>query len=341
MMNVIAVIDAGVDLAGLEDLTLYRTEASIPFAGRYRLVDFALSNLVNSEVNAIGIFPSQPLGSLLDHIGKGKSWDLDRKKDGLFFLPPMEQTRSRYSVGNFVAIGEHKDFFERSSQTHVAVTNCFTISQLDYSDMFASHIRSGADITEAVKEGRKLRTYLLSKELLLKLLRDFKEKKVLSVEDLVRMKKPEYHYSEYEYTGYVAVIDSVQSYFDESMALLDEQRWWTLFLPERPIMTKVKDEPPTQYLATSEVTESFLANGSTIAGTVSCSIIGRAVKIGIGSHLEHCIIMQQCDIAESCRLSYVIADKDVKIGPGVELHGTAEHPIVLRKGQHITKEEKR
>lgn len=340
-MNVMAVVDAGVDLAGLEDLTLYRTEASIPFAGRYRLVDFVLSNLVNSGVKAIGIFPSHPLGSLLDHIGKGKSWDLDRKKDGLFFLPPMERNRSRYSVGNFGAIAEHEDFFARSSQSYVAVTNCFTICQLDYSDMLASHLRSGADITEAVKGGQKLRTYLLSKELLLKLLRDFKEKKILSVEDLVRMKKPEYEYNEYEYKGYVAVIDSVESYFRESLALLDEQRWWALFLPERPIMTKVKDEPPTRYLADSKVTESFLANGSTIEGGVSCSIIGRAVKIGSGSHLEHCIIMQQSEIAESCTLSYVIADKDVKIGPGVELHGTAEHPIVLRKGQHITKEEKK
>lgn len=338
-MTLLAVVDAAVDVAGLEDLTLYRSEASIPFAGRYRLVDFVLSNLVHSGVKSIGLFPSHPLVSLLDHVGMGKNWDLDRKKDGLFFLPPVEKIRGHHSVGSFAALAEHERFFERSTQSHIVVTNCFTVCQMDYEKMFETHKRSGADITEAVSGGTKLRIYVLSKVLLLKLMQRYKEEKILSVEDLVELKKPAYSYSTYEYEGYYSIMDSMDSYFRESMRLLDEGRWQSLFLPERPIMTKTKDEPPTQYLAESDVKRSLLANGCTIGGSVANSILGRAVKIGRGAELEKCIIMQQCEVGEYASLSYVIADKDVKIGPGVQLHGTADRPLVLRKGQRVMKED--
>ncbi|MDN7243172.1 sugar phosphate nucleotidyltransferase [Planococcus sp. N028] len=338
-MRLMAIVDASVRMPGLEELTMYRTAASIPFGGRYRLIDFTLSNVVNSGINSVGIFPTNPFVSLLDHVGMGKSWDLDRRKDGLFLLPPTHKNGGHLTVGAFAPLEEHRSFFLKSRQEHIVITNSFTVSQIKYHKMLDAHIKSGADITEAVSGDRSLKSYIISRKLLLELLDVYKEKRIISVEDLVNLKKKPYTYGRFEYEGYLAVIDSVQSYFNESLALLDVSRWNDLFLHECPIYTKVKDEPPTRYLKGSLVKRALLANGGTIEGTVTESIIGRAVEIRKNAKVDHCIIMQKCVIGEGCDLSYVIADKDVHIEPGVILHGTKENPVVLRKGERVLKED--
>lgn len=340
-MKLLAVVDASVKKEGLQDLTMQRTISSVPFAGRYRLIDFPLSNLVNSGVNTVGVFPSYPLASLLDHIGVGKSWDLDRRKNGLFFLPITQQNGGISSVGAFAGLEEHMQFFTKSIQPHVVVTNSFVVNQLDFRDMLDKHIQSGADITEAVSDGVSLKNYILSKDLLIELIQTHRDKRVISVEDVVNLKKSPYTFNDYEYKGYFAIIDSVQSYLQASLALLDEENRKKLFLPNRPIFTKVKDEPPTRYVTGSKVSRALIANGSTIMGEVSNSLISRAVYIKKNTRLDNCIIMQKCVIEENCQLSYVIADKDVYIGGGVVLHGTPEQPIVLRKGETVTKEDLR
>lgn len=340
-MKLLAVLDASVKKEGLQDLTMQRTISSVPFAGRYRLIDFPLSNLVNSGVSTVGVFPTYPFASLLDHIGVGKSWDLDRRKNGLFFLPITQRDGGLSTVGAFAGLEEHIQFFTKSIQPHVIVTNGFVITQLDIKDMLEHHIQSGADITEAVSDGVSLKKYILSKDLLVELIQTHREKNVVSVEDVVNLKKSPYKFNKYEYKGYFAIIDSVQSYFEASMALLDKENREQLFLPDRPIFTKVKDEPPTRYVTGSKVKRALIANGSTIMGEVVDSIISRAVFIKKNSRLEKCIVMQKCIIEENCDLSYIIADKDVYIGEGVVLHGTAEQPIVLRKGEKVTKEDLR
>lgn len=340
-MNLLAVVDASVKKEGLQDLTMQRTVSSVPFAGRYRLIDFPLSNLVNSGINTVGVFPSYPVASLLDHIGVGKSWDLDRRKNGLFFLPVTQRDGGLSSVGAFAALEEHMQFFTKSKHPYAVVTNGFTINQLDFRDMLDKHIHSGSDITEAVSEGISLKTYILSRDLLIELIETHRDKKVVSVEDVVNLKKSPHTFNCYEYNGYFAIIDSVQSYFQASMALLDEENRKELFLPNRPIYTKVKDEPPTRYVAGCHVERALVANGSTIMGEVVDSIVSRAVNIKKSARLEKCIIMQKCVVEENCTLSYVIADKDVYIGEGVTLQGTPEQPIVLRKGERVMKEDSR
>lgn len=335
-MRLAAVIDATVTIPGLRELAMYRSSASIPFAGRYRLIDFALSNIVNSNINSVGVFASQQSVSLMDHIGKGKSWDLDRRRNGLFFLPTSQREGDQLSVGSFAALEDHLSFFNKSTQPHIVVTSAFSISQLDYNDMLEKHLASGADITEAVRDGECMKSYILSKELLMKMIKEFRENRVVSVEDIVNLKKKPYTFAQYEYEGYFVLINSMESYFNESLELLSEENWRQLFLPERPIYTKVKDEPPTKYLKGSAVKRSLVANGSLLEGEIRDSILSRAVKIGKNSKLEKCIIMQKCVIEEGCDLLYVIADKDVHIKAGSVVHGTKEKPVVIRKGSVVS-----
>lgn len=338
-MNLLAVVDASVKKEGLQDLTMQRTVSSVPFAGRYRLIDFTLSNLVNSGVTTVGIFPSYPLASLLDHIGVGKSWDLDRRKNGLYFLPVTQRDGGLSTVGAFSALEEHLQFFTKSTQPYVVVVNSFVVTQLDLQEMLEQHIKSGADITQAVSKGVELKNYILSRDLLIEFIHTYQNQKIVSVEDLVNLKKSPYSFNEYEYKGYFAIIDSVQSYFQASLELLEEDSRKQLFLPERPIYTKVKDEPPTRYGNNSSVKRALIANGSTIMGEVIDSTISRGVYVKKDARIEKCVIMQKSIVEENCDLKYVIADKEVTIGEGVKLHGTAEQPIVLRKGQTITKED--
>ncbi|MDN7228919.1 sugar phosphate nucleotidyltransferase [Planococcus liqunii] len=340
-MRMAAVIDATVKKPGLEDLTIYRTTASVPFAGRYRLIDFTLSNIVNSNINSVGVFATYPFVSLLDHIGMGKNWDLDRRKDGLYFLPISQKAGGQITVGSFAALEEHMDFFNKSRQDYIVVTTCSTVCQIDYEDMLDAHITSGVDITEAVSGETGLSNYILKKSLLKELIRTHREKRIISVEDVVKLKKAPYTFGKYEYTGYYAIIDSMESYFQASMDLLEKDKRNELFLSNRPIYTKVKDEPPTRYMPGSHVTQSLIANGSTIEGTVNNSIISRAVSVNQSSRVDHCVIMQKSFIEKNCELSYVIADKDVHIEEGVILKGTREKPVVLRKGERVTKEEVR
>ena len=335
-MRLAAVIDATVTIPGLKELAMYRSSASIPFAGRYRLIDFALSSIVNSNISSVGVFASQGSVSLMDHIGKGKSWDLDRRRNGLFFLPTSQREGDHLSVGSFASLEDHLSFFNKSTQPYVLVTSAFSISQLDYNDMFETHLASGADITEAVRDGKCMKSYILSKELLLEMIKDFRENRVVSVEDIVNLKKKPYTFAQYEYDGYFVLINSMESYFNESMALLSEETWRSLFLPERPIYTKVKDEPPTKYLKGSSVKRALVANGSILEGKVTDSILGRAVEIGKNSKLDKCIIMQKCLIEENCDLLYVIADKDVHIKAGSVIRGTKENPVVIRKGSVVS-----
>lgn len=335
-MRLAAVIDATVTIPGLKELAMYRSSASIPFAGRYRLIDFALSNIVNSNISSVGVFATQQSVSLMDHVGKGKSWDLDRRRNGLFFLPTSQREGDQLSVGAFAALEDHLSFFHKTTQPHVIVTSAFAISQIDYNDMLEKHMASGADITEAVHGGKSMKTYILPKDLLLQMIKNFREERVVSVEDIVNLKKKPYTFAQYEYEGYFVMINSMESYFNESMALLAEENWRKLFLPEKPVYTKVKDEPPTKYLKGSTVKRSLVANGSLLDGEIRDSILSRAVVIGKNSKLEKCIIMQKCVVEERCDLLYVIADKDVHIKAGTIIHGTKEKPVVIRKGSVVS-----
>ncbi|WP_422122014.1 sugar phosphate nucleotidyltransferase [Planococcus sp. X10-3] len=335
-MRLAAVIDATVTIPGLKELAMYRSSASIPFAGRYRLIDFALSSIVNSNISSVGVFAPQGSVSLLDHVGKGKSWDLDRRRNGLYFLPTSQREGDQLGVGAFAALEDHLSFFNKSTQPYVMLTSAFAISQLDYNDMLDTHLASGADITEAVRDGQGMKSYILSKDLLLQMIKGFRENRVVSVEDIVNLKKKPYTFAQYEYDGYFVLIDSMDSYFNESLALLSERIWRELFLPDRPIYTKTKDEPPTKYLKGSAVTRSLVANGSMLGGKVTDSILGRAVEIGKNSTVDKCIIMQKCVIEENCDLQYVIADKDVYIKAGSVIHGSKEKPVVIRKGSVVS-----
>jgi glucose-1-phosphate adenylyltransferase len=328
----LGVIDATTYIEPLQPLALHRSVAAVPFAGRYRLIDFVLSSMVNSGIESVAIFPKYQYRSLMDHLNSGKNWDLNRKRDGLFFFPSPDLSISAHHVGAFAHFEQHIDYFLRSRQKYAVICNSHTVCNIDYEAVLERHIANECDITEIRYQGRSLEMYVLETSLLLDLIANYKQTGYCSIVDVVRDYRHSYKICTYEHNGYAAVIDSVESYFRHSMELLNRDIWRQLFLPERPIYTKVKDEPPTKYTEKAVVKNSFVANGCIVEGHVENSIIFRSVKIGKGAVIKNSIIMQKSQIGEQCYLDSVIVDKDAKIENGVSLRGTDRHPFVIRKG---------
>lgn len=328
----IGLIDATTSFGDLKELTMTRSVASVPFGGRYRLIDFALSNLVNSGVQSVAVFPKYQYRSLMDHLGSGKDWDLNRKRDGLFFFPPPFNSQNDHLASVLHYFKYHKDFFDRSTQEYAVIVRSNTICNLDFKDVLHRHIETGADITEICKNGEELGMYILKKSLLLELIDSQSNDSYKTLGKAIEKFSQKLNLHTYEYDGYAVIINSVHDYYRYSLELLQPDIMEHLFSYENPIYTKVKDEPPTRYSKDAIVRNAQIANGCIIEGHVENSIIFRGVKIGKGAVVKNSIIMQKSQIGEGAVLEGVILDKDVMIEKSVTLRGNAESPVVIPKG---------
>ncbi len=328
----LGVIDATTFHEGLEVLMTHRSLAAVPIAGRYRLIDFVLSNMVNSNIESVAIFPKYQYRSLMDHLGSGKNWDLNRKRDGLFFFPSSDIEKNTNGIGSFAHFEANLDFFYRSKQKYSLIANCFTVFNMDFRPILQKHIHSGCDVTEIRHQGESMQMYLMKTSLLIELIKTREMTGYTCVNDLVLDRDQPYRLCTHDFDGYAKMIDSIQAYFSTSMSILEPQIWKQLFRTDRPIYTKVKDEPPSRYKKGASVSHSMVANGCQIEGVVENCIISRGVKIGKGSVVKNCIIMQKTQIDEDCILESVIVDKDVKIELGTRLVGATDSPYVIPKG---------
>jgi glucose-1-phosphate adenylyltransferase len=357
----------------LRELTPNRPLAAIPFAGRYRVIDFILSNMVNSGMRNVGILAYSNFRSLMDHLRSGKEWDLARKRDGLFILPSNQAPgRIRSAEGDIEQMYSHFDYFKRSKEQYVLVSGSSMVANIQFGGMLNFHRQTGADVTvlyqpgchlegqdyrncsffQVEADGRvsdaavshnpgsdqqmSMRMYLLEKKLFM----DIVERCVLKgehnfVKDGLIRNLGQLKIYGYPFNGYVAVINSVFGYYHHSLAMLRPEVWKNLFPRDNPVYTKVKDEAPTNYRMGAKASNSMIANGCIIEGTVENSILFRGVKVHPGASVRNCVIMQKCDIGPGASLDTVICDKDVKIGPGRAIKGDIAYPIIIRKGTVI------
>ncbi len=329
--RLLGVIDATTYLDDLEELLVDRSLAAVPFAGRYRLIDFILSSMVNSEIKSVAIFPKYQYRSLMDHLGSGRNWDLNRKRDGIFLFPPQINDDKSSGIGSFNQFADNMDYFHRSTQEYAIIANCFTVANIDFRAVLKSHINSNCDITEVRHEGKSLGVYVVKTSLLIDLIETRETTGYTCMKDVVSAINPEYNLCYHNYKGYAVMIDSVKKYYSTSIELLKPSIWMSLFLKEQPIYTKVMDEPPTRYSKNAKIQNSMIANGCQIDGRVENSIIARGVKIGKNVVIRNSVILQKCEIADNCELEAVIVDRNVKIEAGRLIKGDSNLPLVIRK----------
>ncbi|MFW6268558.1 MAG: glucose-1-phosphate adenylyltransferase subunit GlgD [Bacillota bacterium] len=368
MENMMGVINIDREHDFLNELTYFRCGAAVPFLGRYRLIDFVLSNMASAGMFEIALFVRNKYRSLFDHLGEGKEWNLDRKVGGLFILPPDWHDPTDFSVGDLRHFHNNIDFFHRGLADYVLHAGSQHICNIDYSKVLDQHIAEDADVTliyknidqieeehgyckrlEVDDQGRVsdiynapennnvyMEMFIINKDLMLELVNYcIAHRKDYFFGDAIMDRIDELDVYSYEYKGFHGVVNSIKSYYKNSMRLLEKENYKSLFHDDTLILTKVKDEVPTKYYDCSRVKNSLVANGCMIKGEVKNSIIFRQVEIDKGVEINNSIIMQRGKINKNAVLSNVILDKEVTVEEDTTLVGGKEQPFVAAKRASI------
>ena len=366
MNDTLGIIMTGFGDSVLGELTQVRARAALPICGRYRLIDFVLSNMVNSGITNVGVPTTSHYRSLMDHLGSGKEWDLNRKLYGLFILPPYLNRETAETCGDLDILNGIMDYLVRSKQKYVLLAGSNAVYNTDYSFLKDYHIAHGADITaltttdrnyltsntgvqfNCTPEGRvsevelgsatfrkaqsAMGVYFLEKELLCRCIsRCVSRGHHDFIRDIILHGTEELNIHTCEFKGHVGLIDSIPAYMRESKALLDPDIYAEIFDPRNPIFTKVKDQIPTIYGPKAQVRNSIIADGCTINGVVENSIIFRGVEISEGATITNSIVMQQSQIQKGVHLDCAILDKNVVVRHNKRLIGQESYPIVIGK----------
>lgn len=366
-MKTMGIVFSNIHDKELGELAAKRTLASVPFGGRYRLVDFPLSNMVNSGISKVGIITKLNYQSLMDHVGSGKHWDLSRKNGGLMILPPFgEDNAHALYTSRFEALKNIMPFLRRSEEDYVVMTDCDCVCNCDFAEIVQSHMESHADITVVYRdkdiEADKLRTIIetdkedrvtkvsvtdklsgrfkvytnicvMNRRFLLSILENAEGFGYKSFsKDVLGKGCKNWRVYGYKYKGYFASIDSMANYYKHSLQLLEKDTRDALFTAGGAnIYTKVRDSAPCRIESGASVTNSLIADGCIIEGTVINSILFRGVRVEKGAVVKNSIVFQESSIASGSRLNCVIADKQVRILEGRELSGHETHPYYIAK----------
>lgn len=357
------------------ELVADRLMASIPFAGRYRMIDFVLSSMVNNGIDNVSIIVRKNYHSLMDHLGAGREWDLTRKNGGLNIVPPFAQKNVKVYNGRVEALASVLNFLKRQKEKYVILSDANIAVNFDFSSFLDKHIQSGADVTVAYIEQEIPKSMI----------------------------EAEMDYSAYYYTlelenGRVNNIKinskasgvqnfSMNIYVIDRELLIDQIRQATvrgyifyerdILLPQlatlnvqgykhegyyarisgmnsyfqenmkmlddanvdalfaNPVYTKIRDDNPTRYIPGSKVKNIMAADGCVIEGEVENCVLFRGVKIGKGAKVKNCVLMQDTVVEPGAEIEYVISDKNVVISEGKQLKGTDTFQVFVEKGKRV------
>ena len=370
-MNVMGIIFT--NDASLGDLTHKRTMASLPFGGRYRQVDFALSNLSCAGVRHVGIISRHNYQSLMNHIGDGEEWGLELEEGGLEFLTPYAISTTYNYRGKLESLYSAMDFLEFGGDDELVVMiDSAVLSNIDLTKVVAAHVESGKDVTVVTKAGiangakkldlalkldakgevadiavdfaapadyvASMDIFVLNKKWLIEKVRDHMAHNLFHMDrDLVLggWQKGETSVNVYEFDGVVMFNESVEEYFTNSLALIDKEVRHDIFGRNHPIYTKVRDRVPTYYGEDCEVEDCLIADGCIIEGEVEDSVLFRQVTVCEDAEVEDCVVMNDTVIGKGAELKYVILDKNVTVTPGAKLIGTKRNPIIIKRGETV------
>ncbi len=350
-MKTLVMIMAGGASENLSVLTAVRAEPAIPFGGKFRIIDFTLSNCVNSSLYHVALLTQYMPRSLNDHVGVGKPWDLDRSQGGVRLLQPyLGPGQSGWQRGTADAVRRNLDFVQEQRVDNILVLAGDHIYKMDYRPMIHFHEQSKADVTLAVRRVSPFETHrfgIVSVEGGLRVT-GFKEKPRRSKETLASMGiyifKTEvlqdiladtkmndfghdilptiirsHHVSAYTFEGYWADVGTLQAYWEANMALLAETPALDLYDPDWVIHTRSEEQPPVQIGNEAWVGGNLLSNGTVVEGTVERSVLSPGVRVAPGAVVRDSVIMNDTLIEAGARIERAVIDKEVHVGEGVEI----------------------
>lgn len=348
------------------ELVAERTMASIPFAGRYRMIDFTLSSMANSGIDNVSIIVRKNYHSLMDHLGSGREWDLARKRGGLNIVPPFAERSVKLYSGRVDAIASILSWLQAQKERYVILSDSCIALNIDFNKLIEAHVNSNADVTLVythseipegarndnytvrIENGRVIELlsndyrpgvqnlatniYVIERESLIQLIRDAAVRGLVYFErDILARNLNLLNVQAYQFEGYTARIADMKSYFDENMRLLQDNNVGKLFDSANPIYTKIRDDNPTRYLEGSSVKNCLVADGCVIEGTVENSVLFRGCQVKKGAVVRNCVLMQDTLVEENAKAEYVVTDKNVHITAGKQLSGAESFPVFVAK----------
>ncbi|MDR3539592.1 MAG: glucose-1-phosphate adenylyltransferase subunit GlgD [Desulfosporosinus sp.] len=369
MSNAIGIIYANSATDNLQGLALKRPIAAVPFGGRYRILDFALSSMVNSGIRTIGVVTPHHYRPLLDHLGAGKAWFLDRKNGGLFILPGaihgfsenshafcvkdlqnnIEYLQKDYAENVIISSGDQiynmnfKNALEFHNDNHADVTLIYkeTPNSSDYTNEILLEMGEGQKVlnilnNKGLESGMHLQPhfvnmFIIRRELLLDIVEKYSSIGCIDLLDIFRSNLRFLKIYGSSTCSSIGTIRTLKDYFNRSMELLDLEVRGRLWLGGDRIHTKLKDYPPTQYTSQAMVSNSLIASGCSIAGEVINSIIFRGVIVEQGCKIENSIILPKCYIHANAQTGYAILDKSVNVNGENIFRGSLNTPLVVLK----------
>lgn len=369
-MNAIGIIFSNIHDNELPAFTKTRTFGAIPFGGRYRLIDFVLSNMTNSGIVTVGVVARNNYHSLVNHLGSGKEWDLSRKFGGLTIYPPYSTSSGTLYNGRLEALKNVYNYIQRAREDYVLLSDCDVVCNIDYEDVLKFHNENNADITAVyhkvdisnftpqnavtykIDENNRVKTYvgghisgiqnlsmsmwLMKKELLLRIVDEAISTGLHSFErDILAANSAHLNVVGYNFEGYAKQIISTSDFHKANMDLLNKNIREELFRKDRPIYTRVYDAAPAKYERGASVKNSLVANGTVIMGTAEHSILGRNVYVARGAVIKNSILMQGVVINENCFINNCIIDKKTVVRPNQTVSGSENYPFVAVKGSII------
>lgn len=369
--NATGIIFSNIHDEELHEITQCQTMGSLPFGGRYRLIDFALSNMHNSNITNIAVIAKNNYQILMEHLGSGKEWDLARKREGLHIFPPFGLKNAGFYKNKIEALFGIISFINTTKNEYLIITDCDVICNMDWRSPLNYHRKKNADITivyykvdprkdQARNEtvytispdgfvtdillNQKVETeccigtnmWIIRKSLFVHLIEDAVAHSLENFErDILQKKLSEYKIGAWEYHGYIRKINSMHDFFYANMDLLNPVIREDLFHKHGSIRTKVHDDIPTRYGDCIQISNSLVSDGCFIEGNVENSILFRGVKIGKGSKVSNSIIMHNSRIGENVNLNYVLADQNVIFSDNRVLMGCDQHPIYIGKEKRV------
>ena len=350
-VNALGVIFANTYDNLVPELVAERSMASIPFGGRYRLIDFTLSSMANAGIDNVSVIVRKNYHSLMDHLGAGREWDLTRKRGGLNIVPPFAERSVKLYSGRVDALesiamnfdfGKLVDAHVKSGADVTMVYNRAPIPEGARSDNYTIRTDENGRVTEILsndyrmgEQNLAMNIYVIERESLIHLIHDASVRGLVYFErDILARNLKLLNVQSYEFEGYAARISDMKSYFDENMRLLQDGSMNALFGPA-PIYTKIRDDNPTRYLQGSSVKNSLLADGCVIEGTVENSVLFRGCKIKKGAVVKNCVLMQDTVVEPNANVEYVVTDKNVHITEDKKLAGTDTFPVFIAKNHSV------
>lgn len=375
MDNCIGIINGGENENSFGGLCKHRPVYMLPFGGRYRLIDFTISNMVNNGIKSVALYTGKKMRSTMDHIGNGNPWDLNRRFNGLFLFPPILENNYGLYTGDIHQFHSTEPFFEHAKEKYVFICNPNIIAKVDLNDAFKCFEETDADFTLIYKKqvdtegdfihkdkmiidkegnlesmGLNLGTEsefnlflemaFIKKDVFLEVVRNAVERgDTNDLKDAMLQNKDKYKINTYEFKGHVESISDLKNYYDANLNLLKDDIAKEMFYDNGLVFTKSKDEPSTWYGKDSKVQNSLIANGCIIEGSVQNSIIFRGVKIGKDAVVRNSIVMQKGVIENDAIIVNSILDKYSCVEERAMIAGNASMPYVIEKNQRIRRDE--